>query len=195
MENEKLDPLQSLQLIESMINKAKNRFSENGHLYLLWGWVILFCSLGHFISLEFNLFERPEWIWGGTWLAFLYQMFYLARQKKKVRVSTYTDDLLKAIWIVFVSCGIIVGLVTSKSGNWQSTYPLILMLYGVPTILSGTVLRFNPLIYGGIACWILSISSVFLPLKYNLLMVSLAVIAAWIVPGYLMRQRFANENK
>jgi hypothetical protein len=36
--------------------------------------------------------------------------------------------------------------------------------------------------------------SVFLPLRYNLLMVSLAVIAAWIIPGYMMKQKFAKEN-
>ena len=41
MQEQEFSPQQSLNLIESMINKARNRFSENGHLYLLWGWVIL----------------------------------------------------------------------------------------------------------------------------------------------------------
>jgi hypothetical protein len=194
MENEKLEPVQSLKLIESMINKAKNRFTENGHLYLLWGWVVLICSVGHFAAIRWNLFDRPEWIWGLTWVAFLYQTVYMVRQKKIIRVSTYTDDIIKAIWLVFVSCGIILGLVVSKVGDWVTMYPLILMLYGIPTTLSGTVLRFRPLIAGGIICWILSIISVFIPLLYNLLMVSLAVIAAWIIPGYLMKQKFAKEN-
>jgi hypothetical protein len=194
MENEKMEPVQSLKLIESMINKAKNRFTENGHLYLLWGWVVLICSVGHFAAIRWNLFDRPEWIWGLTWVAFLYQTVYMVRQKKIIRVSTYTDDIIKAIWLVFVSCGIILGLVVSKVGDWVTMYPLILMLYGIPTTLSGTVLRFRPLIAGGIICWILSIISVFIPLLYNLLMVSLAVIAAWIIPGYLMKQKFAKEN-
>jgi hypothetical protein len=194
MENEKMEPVQSLKLIESMINKAKNRFSENGHLYLLWGWVVLICSVGHFAAIRWNLFDRPEWIWGLTWVAFLYQTVYMVRQKKKIRVSTYTDDIIKAIWLVFVSCGIILGLVVSRVGDWVTMYPLILMLYGIPTTLSGSVLRFRPLIAGGIICWILSIISVFIPLLYNLLMVSLAVIAAWIIPGYMLKQKFAKEN-
>lgn len=194
MANENLDPAQSLQLIESMINKAKNRFGENGHLYLIWGWVILVCSLFHFTALEYNLIDRPEWVWGLTWLAFGYQAFYLARQNKKVRVSTYTDDILKAIWLVFVCCGIIVAFVTAKGGGLIILYPLILMLYGIPTILSGTVLRFSPLVVGGIACWVLSIVSLFVSLKYNLLLISAAVVFAWIVPGYLMKKRFSREN-
>jgi hypothetical protein len=32
---------ESLRLISSMINKAKNDFSESGTLYLLWGWLTM----------------------------------------------------------------------------------------------------------------------------------------------------------
>ena len=46
--SESLSGEQGLALIESMINRAKNHFSENGFLYLLWGWVICICSLGQF---------------------------------------------------------------------------------------------------------------------------------------------------
>jgi hypothetical protein len=194
MENEKMEPVQSLLLIESMIRTAKNRFSDNGHLYLLWGWVVLICSVGHFAAIQWNLFGHPEWIWGLTWVALLYQTVYLIRLKKKIRVSTYADDILKAIWLVFVGCGLLLAVVVGRLGDWNTMYPLILMLYGIPTILSGTVLRFKPLVWGGIICWMLCMVSVFLPLRYNLLMVSLAVIAAWIIPGYLMKQKFAKEN-
>ena len=189
-----MEPVHSLMLIESMIRTAKNRFSDNGHLYLLWGWVVLICSVGHFAAIQWNLFGHPEWIWGLTWVALLYQTVYLIRLKKKIRVSTYTDDILKAIWLVFVGCGLLLAVVVGRLGDWNTMYPLILMLYGIPTILSGTVLRFKPLVWGGIICWMLCMVSVFLPLRYNLLMVSLAVIAAWIIPGYMMKQKFAKEN-
>ena len=43
---------ESLALIESMINKAKDRFNEDGSLYLLWGWVVLLCSAAEFILLQ-----------------------------------------------------------------------------------------------------------------------------------------------
>lgn len=32
---------ESLRLISSMINKAKNGFSESGTLYLFWGWLTM----------------------------------------------------------------------------------------------------------------------------------------------------------
>ena len=49
MQDENITQQQSLVIIESMINKAKNQFSENGFAYLLWGWVILFCSVSQFV--------------------------------------------------------------------------------------------------------------------------------------------------
>jgi hypothetical protein len=53
MQQEKpFSELDSIALIESMINKAKNQFSDNGHLYLLWGWVIFICSAGQFILMN-----------------------------------------------------------------------------------------------------------------------------------------------
>jgi hypothetical protein len=195
MDNEKLEPVQSIRIIESMIHNARNRFSDNGHLYLLWGWVVLICSLGHFAGIKWNLHEHPEWIWSLTWVALLYQTIYLLRQKKKIRVSTYTGDMLKAIWTVFFVCGVLLALVVGRLNDWKTMYSLILMLYGIPTVLSGTVLRFKPLIWGGIFCWVLCIISIYLPYTYILLLVSIAVIAAWIIPGYLMQQKFANENK
>jgi hypothetical protein len=194
MEKEKLDPHQSLQIIENMIHRAKNSFSENGHLYLLWGWVILACSLLHFVALKFQLWQSPEMIWMLTWAALIYQIIYIARQAKKQVVNSYAGDMLKAIWLVFIGCGLIMGFVTSRNGNWEMMYPLILMLYGMPTILSGIVLRFRPLVAGGLICWALSIAGGFIPLLYNLLLVAVAVVAAWIIPGYLLRSKYKFEN-
>lgn len=191
MENkETLEPRQSLQLIEKMIAEARNQISDNGHLYLVWGWVILICSLFHFAGIYWSLFPRPDLVWMATWLAFLYQMIYLRRKARNIKVNTYAGDILKAVWLVFFGCGVVTAVVILRKFDWEAMYPLILMLYGIPTILSGTILRFKPLVFGGIACWVLSIVGSFLPLLYNLLLVSVAVLIAWIIPGYLLAQRY-----
>ena len=53
-----LSPQQSFELIERMINKVKDRFNDNGHLYLLWGWTVLICSIAQFILLHFIKSEK-----------------------------------------------------------------------------------------------------------------------------------------
>jgi hypothetical protein len=82
MENEtNFSPEQSLQLIEGMINKAKNRFSDVSFLYLLWGWVVLICSVGQFVIIKFNLFNNSGMIWMLTWVTALIQIIYLVKSK------------------------------------------------------------------------------------------------------------------
>jgi uncharacterized membrane protein len=198
MSNEKeLSPQASLQLIEGMLNQAKNRFSDNSFLYLLWGWVIFFSAIGHFLLLQVNWMEHPEMIWMSTWVAVIIQIIVLAKQKKKETVKTYADEIISYIWSAFGVSGfctmfIIVGWKSQM--NWSVSYSLILMLYGIPTFLSGAVMRFKPLIIGGICCWALSIASTFVPTLYVLLLLAVAVVSAWIIPGYLLKAKYKSQS-
>ena len=187
----------SLTVIQAMINKAKDQFSENGHLYLLWGWVILLCSVGHFILIK--LFESPNasLIWLLTWAAIIYQTYYLWKQGKRKRVRTYTEDIMGWVWITFVILMFLFGFMFARalgSQYYQFMNVGFLALYGMPTFLSGITLRFRPLIFGGIACWALSIIASFIRSDYHLLLLALAVVIAWIIPGYILRTRFKKIN-
>jgi hypothetical protein len=187
----------SLTIIQSMINKAKDQFSENGHLYLLWGWVILFCSIGHFVLLKFFQFREAPMIWMLTWLAVIYQTYYLWKQGKQRKVKTYTDEMIGWIWISFVIMMFLFGFLFTRafgSQYYQFLNVAILALYGMPTFLSGITLRFRPLIIGGISCWVLSLLAGFIPFEYHLLLLALAVVIAWIIPGYILRARYKKTN-
>jgi len=194
MQQENFSPKDSLQLIDSMISQAKNRFSENGFLYLLWGWLILVCSIGHFILLKLNWFKHPEIIWASCWLAVIFQVIYISKTKKKEKVKTYSDEIINYIWISFGVCMFIMSFILGKSNVWDKVYSLFLMLYGVPTLLSGVVMQFKPLKIGGIICWVLALISAFLHPLYGLLLLAVAVAAAWIIPGYQMRKKYNQQN-
>lgn len=94
-ENQKvMTESESLSIITGMINHAKNKFNENGHLYLLWGWVVFVCSIAHFLFIKFKLVPHPEVVWSATWIAVIYQVVFLSRQKKKEKVRTYTAEIV-----------------------------------------------------------------------------------------------------
>lgn len=195
MEQEDFSAKDSLQLIESMISKAQNRFNENGHLYLLWGWVILACSITSFVSIYFfGSYKNLMYVWMLTLPTVIYQMIYLSRVKKSTTVRTYTDEINSYVWMVFVVMGFLVGIIIGRSGHPELFNPLILMLYGMPTFLSGIILKFAPLRIGAISCWVLALVSVFVPYEFSFLLLGLAVITTWIVPGYLLRSRFKQQN-
>ncbi|MGI8581996.1 MAG: hypothetical protein ACR2KX_07365 [Chitinophagaceae bacterium] len=194
-ENEKqMTEAESLSIISGMINRAKNRFSETGTLYLLWGWVILVCCLAQFISLKYFNYQKGYQVWFLTWLAVIYQFIYLAKRKKREKVKTYTDEIIGFVWLTFMVCGFIMVFILNKQKEYESINPLILVLYGMPTFLSGIILKFKPLLIGGIICWLLAFFSPFINYEYQLLLLACAVIAAWIIPGYLLRAKFKKES-
>ena len=184
----------SLQLIESMINKAKNNFSESGTLYLLWGIVVFVCSMVQFVAIHFYNNQNAYYIWFLTWLVVIYQVIFLSRKAKKEKVKTYTADILKYVWICFAASMFLFIFILQYQKAYYSINPAILVLYGLPTFLSGVILKFRPLIIGGIACWLLSFGSVFVPYDYQLLFICAAVLFAWIIPGYLLRIKFKNQH-
>jgi hypothetical protein len=199
MQNDSLPPLQSLQLIESMINKAKNNFADNGFLYLLWGYTICFCALFHYACIQWQLhiIPRPEMIWMLTWLVGIFQAIYLRKKDKQRTAKTYTEDIISYIWITFAVCaGVATFIVLNvfKLNNWIFMYPIILMLYGMPTFLSGVVMQFTPLKIGGVVCWLLAIICTFTLNVNALLLVAVAVIAAWIIPGYLLQKKYKQHH-
>ena len=184
----------SLQLIESMINKAKNNFSESGTLYLLWGIVIFICSMVQFIATYFYNNADVYYVWFLTWLVLIYQVVFLSKKAKTKRVKTYTDDILKYVWICFAILLFLFIFILQYQKSFLSINPAILVVYGMPTFLSGIILKFRPLVLGGISCWLLAIGSILVPAQFQSLFICAAVLLAWIIPGLLLRKKFINQR-
>lgn len=192
-----LSEQESLALIESMINKAKNQFTETGHLYLLWGWVVLICSTGQFIMIQFMHTDKHYYIWFLTWIVAVYQVFYLGRKKKKEKVRTYTSEIIGYVWLSFVIAIFLITYIIGRGNNvvyFKTVYPVMFVLYGIPTFLSGIILRFRALVIGGIGCWVIAVIAPYFPFAYQLLLVAVIMIMAWIIPGYLLQARHKKTN-
>jgi hypothetical protein len=194
MQDQNFSPKDSLQLIDSMINQAKNRFSENGFLYLLWGWMIFFCATGHFILIQLQWVKRPEMIWATWLLAFVFQVIYLSKKKRKEKVKSYSQDIISYIWVSFGICMFVLSFILGKTNGWDNICSFALLLYGIPTFLSGVVMQFKPLRIGGLSCWLLALLSVFIPPVYGLLLLAAAMVMAWIIPGYLLSKKYKAQN-
>lgn len=189
----KMSEKESMDLIASMINKAKNKVSETGTLYLLWGWLILICCLVQFAGIYFN-YPNAYYIWFSTWALLIYQVVFLAKKKKQSKVKTYTDEINMFVWIVFFICMMLVVFICIQFKKEHIINPLILVMYGMPTFLSGIILKFRPLIIGGVCCWVFAILSPFISIEYQLLFMAGAVVAGWIIPGYLLKQNFKKKS-
>ena len=177
-----------------MINRAKDRFAEDGSMYLLWGWGVFICSLTQFTLLHFFKYPHHYIVWLASWIVVIWQIIYIRKRSRQKKVNTYTGYIIGYVWLTFV---IVIFLLTFLIGSltteeyYTHINPVLLAIYGMPIFLSGIILRFKPLIFGGIGCWILSIVSMLIPnYDYQFLMIPLAMLIAWIIPGYLLRAKY-----
>jgi hypothetical protein len=195
MQEEQITEQESLRIIEAMINTAKSQFSEDGFLYLMWGWLVFFCSIAQFVLLHyFNSFWHWT-VWLLTWVAIVYQYIYLKRKHRKKKVTTYADSIIGTVWLAFI---IVLTLMAGVIGNifqaqgkdfYMMINPLLLLIYGIPTFITGFILKFKPLWLGAIGCWVLAIITALMPEQWQTLMLAPAMLIAWILPGYLLRAR------
>ena len=183
-----------MQLIESMINRAKNQFNENGTLYLLWGYTILVCCLTQFLVKYFYHTDKSNYVWMLTWVVVIYQMYFLAKKKKKEKVETYTGGIIAVVWISFTVAIFLLIFILSANKVFTLINPVLLVLYGIPTVISGSIIRFRPLMIGGACCGLLAALSVFVPFEFHYLLLCGAVIAAWIIPGHLLSARAKKQQ-
>ena len=109
---------------------------------------------------------------------------------KRTKVWSHIDKMIVYLWygFFFTILILIVFTVTGKI-TWEVTSPIIIALYGLGTFVSGGALKFKPLIFGGIVCWICSILAFIVPYEYGLLLIGISVVVAYLIPGYLLQNK------
>ncbi len=187
--NEKLD------VIFGMIENSKTNIRDNAFFYLLWGWLVLLASLLHFtlmkLGVGYSYLVWPVIMTGGS-IASVIAGIRLGRRASYI---TYLDKAIIFLWWGFFFT-IIIPLAFAVAGKipWGIANALIISLYGLGTFVSGGILRFRPLVVGGICCWIISLGAFWVPESYMLLLVALSIIIAYLIPGYMIRSAAKNQS-
>ncbi len=215
MEQEKnLSEKESLLLITQMINKAKNSYYETGIGAIMWGTVVAVCSLVKLSEIHFG-YRLPFDIYYLTLAAIIPQIFLTIREKKRKKVKSYDEPAMDYIWLGFgislfllihvnihVSRGIydLTAAYQATGGTTGFRYydyisSFFLILYGLPTFITGGMCRFMPMFWGGIFCWVCSVATVYTDPKIDLLLTALSAIFAWLVPGIIMEKEYKLYKK
>lgn len=186
---------QSIQVIHEMIENTKAKFSDNGFFYLLWGWLVLIASLSHFILLNmgFEKYAATPWpvlmIAGG-----IASGIAGYRLGKKTQVRTFFDTSIISLWSAFtITLFIILFAAGVGRISWEMSNVFIIALYGLGTYISGSMMKFRPLIYGGIFSWAMAVVGLFIPPIYSLPLVSVSILVSYLIPGYMLKAR-AKKN-
>lgn len=210
MDQQQMSEQDSLRLIGEMIQKAKNSYHDSGLGTLLWGTIIPICSLVTWSQIHFN-FKLPFDIWMLTIIAVIPQIIIVQKEKRTQKARPYDQTMMDYVWtcfgisiclLIFININILQKLspvfekymeVTGSSPPYNYSgfiTSFFLLLYGIPTIITGGCMKFKAMLWGGILCWACCIISVFTNLKTDMLLTAFAAIVAWLIPGLILRKKY-----
>ncbi len=185
---------ESLEIIVSMLDRTKSNLREQSGFYMIWGWSIFLASSIEYVALIFFEFEYHFMVWPiAILVAVTLTIFKSSRMASSKRTMTYADRSLAYLWSAWSALLFIILLFTGMGGlSWGSSYAFIIALYGMGTTVSGGILRFRPLVLGGIFSFVLSFLALILKLTSNpgtmLLFLALSILGSYLVPAYLLKR-------
>jgi hypothetical protein len=193
MENEEklMTGEESLRIISEMINKTKFDIRQGSFYLLFWGWLIFACSLSEFLLLKFTGFTHSYYVWFLVIPGVFVSMLYGFITGRKAKVRTYTGVLYMWIWIGFLISATVLFIVHSK--RMDTVAPYILLLAGLPTFFSGFLIKFKPLIAGGICFWVVSLVIFFAGPAFASLGTAIAMLIGYLIPGYMLKNRVDHD--
>ncbi len=215
LKDKPLTEKESLDLITEMINKAKDACHDTGISAIMWGSVIAICSLVKLAEIHFE-FRLPFNIYWLTFAAVIPQIYFNMQETKRRRVKTYGDEFLDYLWFSFGICLFLMIIITSfMYSEWKPVAEeyarmkgqpspfrfyeynaaLFLLLYGLPTFVTGISMKFKPMLWGGLFCWVCCLITLYTPIKIDLLLTALSAILAWLIPGIIMEKDYRKAKR
>lgn len=187
MKDQIINEHESLAIIQQMIDKSKERIVDNSLYFYMWGFAVSICAITQYILLKM-LFTRTQYVWLLMPVMAIVHVWIAIKREKTALRKTHHDFAIQSVWMALgIAFFIIVGLSFQVSFN---LFSFLILLYGIGTFTTGRIIQFTPLIIGGCVCFILCVLINYIDGPEQLLILALSVIAAYIIPAYLLQQDF-----
>lgn len=194
MDKNNLTPEESFKIINKAISNFKINYREYANTFLLWGWILTLASFSNFIILKilhskeaYNLmgfYSLGNWVVFGI-IGFIILYFMERKINKDKKVYSYLESYIKKLWIVAAASFFIAIILCIKLEI--APPPIMLLIAGIATTTSGLLIKFKPMIIGGMSFFIFSIATTFVSNEYIALIVGAAIICGYLIPGYLLK--------
>lgn len=155
--------------------------------FLLWGWYVFLAFLLQFFLKTVLGFAYGYVVWFGVFPVMAIMLVRLKAHPQEPH-TTYLGHSIRNLWTGIGISFFVLSLVITRSGSPSSiVYPFFILLYGLGIFVSGRLLRFRPLIAGGIFCWALAVVCPSLRVNFQFLAAAAAILFSYIIPAYLLK--------
>ncbi|HEY5773711.1 MAG TPA: hypothetical protein VIS75_13825 [Chitinophagaceae bacterium] len=194
-DNQRFSAEQSLHLIQSMIEKAKQDVANNSFYLLLWGWLIFIAALLNFGLMRFTSFEQPYLAWNLVWIGAIASIIRGVKDSKKIAVKTFVGETMKFFGISQAILYFGLAFFFYKYDLWHISFPLYVLVYAVTCFFMGALMQFPLLKWTGLLCLPIMVIAVFVSFEWQLLLIALAILISYIIPGHVLYMKEKLQNK
>lgn len=184
-------PEESLLLIAKTIEETKNKFKENGHILMFWGFLMLFVTLSQYILYQLE-FYKTQWYPVFLYpLGGIYTWIYAFKESKKMPATIIGDIVGWLGGLIGVNLMLLGFFFIHKLG--LNAGPVFLLLFAIFLFVTGMAIRFKPLIISGILLNLWALSAFYTVEELNYLIMSIGSLAL-IIPGIMLHLDYRREH-
>lgn len=188
MKSSTLTPEESLLLISKTIEETKERFQNNGHIFVFWGvlTVIVFGIQQILGMLGFYKFMMlPVYLFP---LGGVYTGIYVWKEYKKNNAPrTLLGNVLGGMgWTVGMNLMAMGFLFSDKLGD--ALGPVFIILLAMMIVVSGAAIRFKPLLICGILMNLIGLASFLIDRDFHGFSLMIGAVIGFIIPGILLNR-------
>jgi hypothetical protein len=211
MEEKNLSEQESLQIIQQMIDTAKQEQKDDGVGWIIWGWLLFFASVFTWMNIQYHWFKDIALFWNAfgicVALYWIYRIIIYATGRTRGKVKTYTADLfakLNSGFFIFLLLIIFSMNIPIRGVPPAKGFMLLTGLYGFWILVYGTALNFKPSIIAAYITWAIAFAGLYIyeidateegEFKLVMLVHALAVLVGYIIPGHLANREFRKLHR
>jgi cation transport ATPase len=182
---------ESLSIIQAMIDRTKQQLVDRSKYFLIWGIAVFVCAIIQYLLLK-DLQTNTQRVWLVMPVLVIFQVFMSFQDRKKEKIVSHNTAAIGSVWIALGISFFILAFLSSRISF--DMFPFLILFYGIGTFITGRIIQFKPLIFGGLACFILCIVITYIEGPEKLLILALSVVLSYIIPGILLKIEFNNKQ-
>jgi MFS family permease len=197
---------ESLQIIQQMIQSAKQEQKDDGKGWIIWGWMLFIASVATIPNLVYKWLPT-FFFWNAFGAASIVLGIFAAGKviffRKNKPVKTYTHDIFRKLNAGFFVSLMFIIIATNIGISPIIGFPLMMSLYGFWILIYGSMLNFKPSIIGAYIMWALAFIALFIPrivdspvddqtklFMWVMALHALGILCGYIIPGHIAKSEF-----
>lgn len=186
---------EQIEVISKVINSTKENLKPLSVNFIFWGSLIVVMSLMHYSIPQFIQYTEYSSLLFWTILPILGMIFtiiYNIKIRKILGYETYLNRIIKIIWGIFNLSWLVIVVISSLNGI-NNPVPEILFLLSTTLLTTGIIIKFKPIVIGGLLLMLFTVYIKFNP-NINFLIVNIiGVSLGMLLPGISLYFSKVNE--